>query len=245
VNTLIVLTCPRDDDEPFAYLAALSRQLEAEDVTFEVLVDISDVELERRAALSPRNLLPATTGLRHFERAPTVAGALKGNKLAYWGAVELGHHFGGDVVILEDDIALCGNAARRMLTFPVPPDLALVQFFSPDFLPAARSFPGLWRPPAADFTFTQAVKFPRRTIEKLVAWKDDPRFLQFASSDQAVALWLRTSGLRFGVHAPELVQHVGEISAIQEQSLSWRIAKTWPGFDFDAMRLYARDELYR
>jgi hypothetical protein len=71
--------------------------------------------------------------------------------------------------------------------------------------------------------------------------------LQFTQSDRALALWLFAEGQRFGVHVPELVQHVGDVSAVEDVTTmaKWRTSKTWPGRDFDAMRLYARDELYR
>jgi hypothetical protein len=238
MTSLIVLTCPREGEKPFPYLQELAKQIDAEGITFEVVIDASESDQP------VETIVPATTGIRKFKRGD---GALKGNKLPYWTCIALAHSFGGDAIILEDDVELCGNAIRRMMTLPVPEDLALLQFFNPDLMPTEKTFPGLWRPPAVDLQFTQAIKFPQRTIEKLIVWREDPRFLQFTQSDRSLALALHALGLRFGVHAPELVQHVGEISAVEEvrQLANWKSSKTWPGRGFDAMRLYGRDELYR
>ncbi len=176
--------------------------------------------------------------------------ALRGNKLPYFAllehALDAGHE---DVVVFEDDLIFTANAVRRMTTYPVPADVALVQFFAPHILPVAHMQPGLWRAPTTSFEFCQAVKFPRRTLRALFEWTQTREFGKYVESDQALNLALQRLQLRYGVHCPDLVQHIGENSATVPGSsvreTSGRIAQCFPDPGFDALRLYDLDVRYR
>jgi hypothetical protein len=179
-----------------------------------------------------------------FESPP---GRLRGNKLPYWYVLNQARKMGGNAVVLEDDLELCKNAVRRMVTFPVPDDLDWVQFFSPHILQTPTMVPGLWRPPPDMQSFAQAIKFRPETLRALVDWTDDPEFSKWNESDNALRLAAKRLTLKYGAHAPDLVQHVGAVSeANPADGLDdSRTSKQWPGPEFDAMGLYLRDELFR
>jgi hypothetical protein len=178
-----------------------------------------------------------------YERPP---GALRGrNKLPYWHLLERALELGHDAVCVEDDLEYSLNAVRRMASFLVPSDLAWVQFFSPIQL-FKTAFPGLWRPPAWSHLFLQAVKFPTRTLAQLVEWAKHDDFIKFGESDSAVNLCATRMGWRYGVHCPDLVQHVGTTSLANEgASMNDRTARTYPGRNFDALSCFKMDLLYR
>lgn len=237
--SVVVLTCPRGG--AFEYLEQTLAAFEKEraDVDFEgtIVCDNSD---------DPA-LFDSSHGwaVASFMRP---AGTLKGNKLAYWRALEMallsGH---GDALVFEDDIALCSGALRRMATFPIPRDCDFLMFFAPAVLQGANSYPGLWRTPTPVMG-CQAIKFSRRALARLVEWKASLDFQKYAASDQSLELARVLLGMKYAAHCPELVQHVGETSADSPgwdlDSRRWRRALTFSA-NLDAMALYARDDLYR
>jgi hypothetical protein len=192
--------------------------------------------------------LPTGWELYNYRRP---AGLLQGNKWPYWHLLRVGRDLGCDVVALEDDLQFCKNAVRRMAIFPVPDDLAWVQFFSPMVFRHFDSYPGLWRPPMGSSLFLQAAKYPARTLEQLISWEErELGFHMYAASDQALPLAAAFHGWNYGAHAPDLVQHVGGISEAQSHEGlnkldTWRTSQMWGGENWDAMQLYQRDDLYR
>ena len=270
---IFVLTSPRATAKPFEYLERLVDQIEHEDPACErhVIVDGKPEDLEQ---LPERLVSSLAWHVHRFERSPT---AFKGgNKLPYWHLLELARNAGGDVVALEDDLELCTNALTRMLTFPVPNDVAWVQFFSAwtfrdertksaEPLRTWKAHAGLWRPPSL-LQGCQAIKFPHRTLEQLVAWRHrDEHWQLYNESDVSLGLAQQRLGMRGSCHQPDLVQHVGDSSAVAhgvldeagitdaaaaergyaDGSLGGRRSETYPGKSFDAMRLYARNDFYR
>jgi len=170
------------------------------------------------------------------------------NKLPYWYLLQIGADLGGDLIALEDDLKFSKHAISRMASLIVPADLAWLQFFSPRVLRSWDMFPGIWRPPLSSSTFLQAVKFPHRTLLQLLAWQREPEFSMYGESDNALAVAAAKLRLDYGVHCPDIVQHVGEVSEAQEgtdQLFEWRTSACWGGEDFDVMRLHERNELYR
>jgi hypothetical protein len=197
----------------------------------------------------PPDLPPIGWELIEFRRPP---GALQGNKLAYWRCLEVAANAEeNDALVFEDDLEFSRNAVRRMSLLPVPEDLDWIQFFAPHVLTGPRVFPGLWRPPSsAAACFCQAIKFKRWTLTRLLDWSKGPAFDQFTASDQALNLARLRLGLRYAVHAPELVQHVGDVSAAEagadlDRGLYPRTSLNFAGKDFDAMRLFTVDDYYR
>ena len=240
---LFVLTSARETARPYEYLEATVAGIDAEDLDVDKTIvcdglytgDYFDgweiIQLER-----PAN-------------------EIKGNKRAYWKLLEHAVRRGGDVVALEDDLVFCRNSVRRMISFPVPGDLAWVQFFSPHVLRHNDCWPGLWRPPAHSALFLQAAKFSSVGARRVLAWRDDPEFLKFVESDRSLNLAATRLGLRYGVHAPDLVDHVGDTSlAGGDSKLDGVVAMGGTGTTrrsymfsraLDALSLYSRDDLYR
>jgi hypothetical protein len=238
---VVVLTCARPEDgEPFRYLDATIAQLEAErpGVTFDGIVVCDNT----RSPASPK--LPHNWALHSFTRA---ADTIAGNKLAYWEALRVGLSRETDAaIVFEDDVLLCPNALRRMATFPIPPDLGFVMFYSPAVFQNPRVFPGLWRTPTPVIG-TQAIKFSRAALRKLDEFSHFEAFNQYHASDQILELARAMLGMKYGAHCPEIVQHVGDESAVDlgaDLSHRWRHAQTFAR-QLDAMALYARDELFR
>lgn len=269
--SIFVLTSPRATAEPFSYLHHTLKQIHGEGLAAHVVVDgLEQLAFEDFA--SDLADLGDFTSYR-FERP---AGSFKGgNKLPYFHLLELALEAGGDVVALEDDLELCENAMLRMITFPVPKDVAWVQFFSAwtfrDEKIAGiasserapwRPHPGLWRVPSP-LQGCQAIKYPHRTLEQLVDWKRrDPEWGKYNESDVALGLAQERLSLRNACHSPDLVQHVGDSSVVShgmmdeagvegadraaaDDSLVGRRSVTYPGRSFDAMRLFARHGVYR
>jgi len=124
------------------------------------------------------------------------------------------------LLALEHDIELAAGAVSWMEDFPVPDDVALVQFLNRTIAPGA--YPGLYRSPAHTLSMMQAMKIPRRTLE---LHSGQPRDRN-ARNDLAAVL----AGARLGLHVPDLVRHVGRVSAWRgdremPEGTNWR-----PGF---------------
>jgi hypothetical protein len=240
---LLILTCPRKSmADPWAYLRATVAQVEAEETSLNcgLVVD---------GSFAGGPTLPDGWTVHEFDR--TAPGPYRteiaGNKWPFWHLLSLGAQLGGDLIALEDDLLFCYQAVRRMMSLIIPRDVSWVQFFSPAVLPSPQSHPGLWRPPIGSSMFLQAARFTAPALAKLVAWRDDPRWVSYDASDTALAVASQCLGLRYGAHAPDLVQHVGGVSnmAPGEGLEGWRMSSCWGGQDFDAMSLHRRDDLYR
>lgn len=249
MTAIYVLTCARpvDDGEnpwPYVYDTCAGIAGEGLDVPHVLFVDGARPPGELQGQANEEGPL---WQVFEWERPHM---ALKGNKLPYFAVLE--HAFDSgfeDVVIFEDDVRFCANAVRRMVTFPIPRDVALVQFFAPHVNIAPYVFPGLWRAPSTSFQFCQAVKYKRATLAKLVEWSGSFEFGKFTASDQAVNLALERLGLRYAVHTPDLVDHVGDVSTVDEDNTigptSGRVSKNFPDPKFDALRLFDLDVKYR
>jgi hypothetical protein len=243
VSSLFVLTCARPvdpiarEDKPWPYVGATLDAIDREAVPVEQILFFDGTDTP--PGVSSR------WEIVHWQRPHM---ALRGNKLPYFALLENAFARGhDDALVLEDDLVFSENAVRRMLTFPVPIDCAFVQFFSPHILPVAHMQPGLWRPPRnGTHQFCQAVKFPRATLARLLDWKENDRnFGKFVESDQSLNLATNILGLVYGVHCPDLVDHVGASSAAVPGSsispTSGRRSNCFGDESFNALRLYDID----
>jgi hypothetical protein len=238
---VVILTCARPEDgEPYRYLDATIAQIEAErpgvDIDGHVVCDVT------KADAPPK--LPEGWTLHKFAREhDTIAG----NKLAYFFALRVALSLNADAaLVFEDDVAFCPNALRRMVTFPIPPDLSFVMFYAPAVFQHPRIFPGLWRTPTP-VVGTQAIKFSRSALRKFDEFSHFEAFNAFHASDQILEVGRGLLGMKYGAHCPEIVQHVGDESAVDvgaDLSHRWRKSQTFAA-QLDAMALYARDELFR
>jgi hypothetical protein len=241
MTPIVVLTCARDDEQPFAYLDATIAQIEHERAAG---LAVAPVVVCDNTSSEARPELPAGWELKSFSRPP---GTLHGNKWAYWEALRVAAEPGTDAaIVLEDDLDFAPNAARRMVALPVPADLGFIMFFAPAVFQAPRMFPGMYRTPAP-VVCCQAIKFTRATLEKLLGWQCSVAFQAFVESDQSLEVARAQCGIKYGAHCPELVQHVGAQSvATPGEGLDWKFrhAQTFAK-RLDAMTLFSRDELYR
>ena len=239
---VVVLTCARPEEgEPFRFLARSLAQMEFEragGAAFRPIVVCDNTRSDARPTL------PAGWELVSYTKPD---GSLPGNKLPYWEALRVALDAGGDGgIVFEDDVDLCGNALRRMCTFPIPSDLAFVMFYAPAVFQAAKVFPGLWRTPTAVIG-TQAIKFTRDVLQRLWDFRTLDHFMAYTASDQILDHARVLLRLKYGAHCPEIVQHVGDESAVDygaDLSNRWRHSVTFVR-QLDAMSLYSRDELFR
>lgn len=231
---IFVLTSPRATETPFEYLEATVAQIDAEELA-----------VEKTIVCDGRYTGREFKGWRIVEYSKP-ANVIQGNKLAYWRLLEEGVKAGGEVIAFEDDIKFCLNGLRRIVAFLIPSDLAWVQFFSPMVIRHKETFPGLWRPPAYSHLFLQALKWTAAGARAVLSWQEREEFLVYSESDQTVNLAAMRLGLRYGVHAPDLVDHVGDVSLASPGAhhVDWRRSQCFSPH-VDALALFRRDDLYR
>lgn len=265
MTNVLILTTTRATARPFEYLEALLADIDEEqlpdDIRKFIVLDGTPAELEQlRAVVAELHTEGRPWEIVLYEKSHDAY--LGGNKPAYWHVLELALTLGDDALVLEDDLESCNNATTRAVLFPVPSDVDIVQFYSGFSIMHPKTDAGLWRSPAK-FAGTQSVKYPLRTLERLVEWKKASEFLKYTGSDQAIGLARSRLGLRLAHHVPDVYQHAGARSAVDagtvleagitdgetlarlEHSLIGRTSVTWPGRSFDAMRLFACHELYK
>lgn len=262
MNGLFILTSPRRGNvEPFAYLGATLEHVKREGfvkaLPRHILVDGNEDDQRAVEELAGRDW-----AVHRHEHGVNWLG---GNKWPYWKLLRVALEVtpkGDEAVVLEDDLQFCTNAVRRMLLLGTPDDVDALQFFSAWLFRQPNTIPGLWRTPAL-MQGCQALKFPRRTLELLCGWADeDPEWQKHNESDVSLGLAQQRLDLRFANHMPDLVQHVGHSSlvshgmneeagivdpehvALSDRSLPGRVSVNFSA-RFDAMKLFARHELYR
>lgn len=254
------MTSPRGTAKPFELLERTVAAVDAEDLEDVRKTIVFDGDAEAFLAASDLIGTGADWAWCRFEKDPTTW--IGGNKATYFHILGLAARLELDALIVEDDLIPSRNAYTRALLFPVPSDVAFVQFFSGFTLRNKDMEPGLWRTPAT-VQGTQAIKFPLRTLRALTDWqKNDPEFLKYRGSDDALELARRRLALRPACHCPDIFEHDGLVSAVSEGMmleggitdvpdearalhLSNRQSKTWPGPTFDAIRLFARHDLFK
>ncbi len=153
-----------------------------------------------------------------------------------------------DLLFLEDDITLTKNAITKMMGFEVPDDLGFVSFF--DFYTAAGHANGIEKRGYEDQVplqaGVQAIKFPRRSLDFLWGEGQPQSVLQGKKFGRLYVIkfyfWRHSPWKQFGMHFPHLVQHIGEVSAVngtRSQMMAAagekRISNNFPGEDFDAL----------
>ncbi len=257
---VFVLTSPRKMDDPWHYVRAVIAAAETEHIPHPkwIVVDGTPDEAEQLVSIAG-----PSWGVVRYERPP--GQWIGGNKWPYWRLIELAHELtptGDQALLLEDDLEFAPNSLLRMLTLQVPRDCNAILYFNGFLFRQKQTHPGLWRTPAP-VQGCQAIAFSRTTLELLVRWaRDDDEWQKFNESDVALGLVQERLRLRFASHLPDLVQHVGNVSAVQhgmldeakiddaevvslaDQSLRNRTSLNYVGPHFDCMRLFARHDLY-
>lgn len=164
----------------------------------------------------------------------------QGQMRTYWRAMQIGaeqaRRLGHDrVVILEDDVELCRNALTYMDTVTLPP-VDFVTWFDGHVIPEGAR-PGIYRVPAERFFCLQAVTWTPAALEILLASPRAVEWRPLHEGDVLIAQIL--SGRRYGVHIPNLAQHMGSVSLCNpgEDLSGVRTANNYPGQHFNALRL--------
>jgi len=162
---------------------------------------------------------------------------------------------GSDLAFFEDDIKLCKNAVTKIVDYVVPKDLAFVSFF--DFYTAAGAKKGLEKRPFPEKgviqSGVQAIKIPLSSLQLM--WPDaehaelilphDGKSKQFGRLYALKYFFGILSPLKqFGMFLPHLVQHVGEVSAVNGVGMKRMLAEgkkresaNYAGDDADALKL--------
>lgn len=223
---LLITTCTgrgsRGVREP-GYLGRLLRQIDASGWKGRKLL-ISD---------GPPPLLTA------WPTAATVR--REGQKKTYWRALAVGleearRQRTDRILILEDDVELCRNALNYMERVRIPNVLGFVTWFDGHAVPP-RSGQGIYPVSARFFFCLQGVTWLCRTAEALVRSPIAASWRQPHAGDVLIAKIL--TGRYYGVHVPNLVQHLGAASVCNpaERLAGVRVANNYPGPQFDASTL--------
>jgi len=125
------------------------------------------------------------------------------------------------LTFVEDDVEMCKNALDYMCRVHIPNDLALVTWFTYDYdWTSPRHPPQIPHPndaalgtgrgllgcrPSRFFILTQAVSFPRRTVDLLLDCPFLRDWPKLDGHDEMIA-WALGDGL-YAAHFPVLVQH--------------------------------------
>lgn len=211
---IVVLTCAREPSYADATLQQIDECTRGQRV---LLVDgIEHASREGwRVVCRPRPVVPPQ------------------NKWTAWEAFVLAAEADEDLCFFEDDLEFAKNAPSFIEDFPVPDDLAFVTFYSPW---VDNTWPiGLWRHHAHSYTMAQSLKFPRRTVQTLVACRETAMTLAPGGVDEVLHYIATTNLWRYGIVNPGLVQHVGAESVVGNGPLvGMRRARNFTGREFDA-----------
>ena len=169
----------------------------------------------------------------------------EGQKKAYWRALAVGleesrKSSDDRILILEDDVELCTNALRYMERARLPVMLDFVTWFDGHVIPAGAA-QGIYPVNAQYFFCLQGVTWKAATAEALLTSSIAANWGELHSGDILVAKILR--GRRYGVHVPNLVQHLGSESICNpgQKLTGVRTSNNYPGAAFDASTLGTRD----
>jgi hypothetical protein len=215
VTSLYVLTAPRAVDYLSTTLAALSAQAWRGPRTVWSDGPISgDVPPGWRVVERPRRGPPNTHAFREL--------------------LEDARAVGGDILVVEDDVAPSPGFLPYVERVGCPAALAFVSWFDP-ICRVPASAPAVVFVPAAHVLPAQARTWPASSVEALCRASD-------AGAAGGLDAWA-AGALRGGVaavHVPSLVQHVGMASAASSAILSpARQAESWMGRHVDVDHVFA------
>jgi hypothetical protein len=168
----------------------------------------------------------------------TATPAQEGQKKTYWRALAVGleecRKTGDDrILILEDDVELCTNALPYMERARLPRMLAFISWYDGHIVEAGAAA-GIYPASALQFICLQGITWPARTAEALLSSEVARAWGEPHGGDLLVARAL--GGRSYGVHVPNLVQHLGAESVCTPGSglTGARTASNYPGRAFDA-----------
>lgn len=167
-----------------------------------------------------------------------------GIRAMMWSVFAQAIHLGVDrLLFCEDDIRVCKNAIRYMLSLEIPGGAAFIDFY--DMREAKLrnlSTAGLHKQKCHDnYWGNQCMLFPVRTLKWLVQCNPFAihKWELPSHADHCLGHFLAQSPWKeYQFHLPRLVQHVGDVSAAHPGTprLDRFTVKTLPS-DYDAMQL--------
>ncbi len=167
----------------------------------------------------------------------------EGQKKTYWRALALGleecRRAGSDrMLILEDDVELCTNALAYIERAHLPGAFAFVTWYDGHAVPRGASR-GIYPANAMRFICLQALTWTTSVAEELLSSRVAAAWSEAHGGDLLIARIL--AGRSYGVHVPNLVQHLGSESVCSPGvDLSGaRTASNYAGKEFDAATLTA------
>jgi len=168
----------------------------------------------------------------------------EGQKRTYWRALAVGleaarKEGSNRILILEDDVELCRNALQYMERARLPHVLDFVTWFDGHAVPP-RARHGIYPVLGRSFFCLQGVTWSCAAAEALINAPAARQWKERHSGDILVAKIL--TGRYYGVHVPNLVQHLGATSICNpgQGLVGPRVANNFPGRDFDALTLGRR-----
>lgn len=194
------------------------------------------------------------TGGLSYKRTIYCDGPFSGTQPAGWGLVQTKERAGSrvallnalrgvtnDVLLLEDDLALCANAVTAMVSYPIPNDAAFVSFFDERTPPGARGLQ-IRSLDEGSFWGTLAIKLPARFIPYLYARSFATNGLCHGRDYALQYFAKRSPWPRYGLVFPNLVQHVGDESSVNSSRAAQmhaaglkRQSQNYPGDTYDAL----------
>lgn len=141
------------------------------------------------------------------------------------------------LTILEDDIVFTVNGLDYIAAVERAPDLYMHSWYTGAICPWPSCTDAVLAAfPCSAFTRAQAVTYPVETLIEIVA---SPVATDWAEPHGGDVLVARAGGRRrYGLHFPSIVQHIGGAASLVGSSIDVVTSPTFPGEDFDALRLF-------
>lgn len=219
---------------------------------YDTLRSIGSAGDRRRVLVSDGPLPPEAVVPDDWE---VITHAWRGARATGWECLQLALAAGvKDLLLLQDDILVCDGGGEVMDACPVPDNCIATTFYSmqalPGLQPKGRGEPRLIVIGASGTA--QALKIPRRAIEYLC--RQNPRAAPNHVTDEphlfddAMFAFARESPWPHIAHlVPNVVRHVGEVSACGTRKIFHQPWSVLPGESFpgDVARLPVHETPYR
>lgn len=140
--------------------------------------------------------------------------SVNGNGAPYRRILEAAADDAEGLILFEDDVHLVAGAIPYLEDFCVPGDLSMVSFCQ--CLMRRESPWGIYRAPGWSMRMTQCCKFSRAGIATILAgWtEEEAKSMNMGMSDAGIAYALGRAKLSWGMHVPDLANHIGEVSTL-------------------------------
>jgi hypothetical protein len=143
------------------------------------------------------------------------------------------------LLFLEDDIVPCQSLIPFVQAAVIRPSWPVLSLYDPRI---ADPRPQWLSMNVEAFFYTQALIFPRSTAEKIVELDWENRAAPLRNGNGAsggLRYCFKELGFReYGLQLPNLVQHIGKVSAILKRPTLAPQSPTFPGKNFNALSVF-------